>query len=215
MISGLCSLYLRRLEITSRDYSKSLHKTLRSNFRSFFMQNHRLIAFVGAIAFLTTLASAYAASAASSATKFEIEEWRKSITRSTPPKAGCFTLQYPSKKWKEVDCGKQPPDAPQTLGPKESRLIKPHVAPLSGDWTMTPTNSITSATGEVITLNSVTTIGSVKSEDGTVAAGKFSLQLNSNMTLPASSGNPSCATSTNPNCKGWIQFVYNSDRQLF
>ena len=83
------------------------------------MQNHRLIAFVGAIAFLTTLASAYAASAASSATKFEIEEWRKSITRSTPPKAGCFTLQYPSKKWKEVDCGKQPPDAPQTLGPKE------------------------------------------------------------------------------------------------
>jgi hypothetical protein len=179
------------------------------------MQHFRLIAFAGAIALLTTLAPVYAASAASSATKFEMEEWRKATTNSAPQKPGCYTLQYPSRQWMQVDCGKQPPNAPRTLGPKESRAIQPHVAPLVSDWMMTPTNSITSATGQLITLNNVTSVGSIKQEDGTLAAGKFSLQLNSNMTLPASSGSPSCGSAPNAGCRGWIQFVYNSDRQLF
>ncbi len=80
---------------------------------------------------------------------------------------------------------------------------------------MTPTNKITSATGNVTTLNQVTSVGSINANNGVLSSGLFSLQLNSNNSLAGKSGTPSCTGSTNQACSGWTQFVYNNSRQLY
>ena len=123
-----------------------------------------------------------------------------STTKAAPEKKGCFHLEYPSNEWKEVSCGDEPADAPQTMRVDRQQTITPAAQPLAGDYMISPSQSISSATGTVISENNVNSV-----------SGGYGLQLNSNMGLPA----PSCGGSANTSCSGWIQFVYTSSQQLF
>jgi hypothetical protein len=166
--------------------------------------------------FCTTHAGAAGGQAKPAATVAGMEEWRKAAADASPKVAGCFTADYPSQVWQKVDCGPPPSDPPMTLSPDQSETtIRSDLGPLKGDYTMVPTNKITSATGRLQTLYNVTTVIGINSRDGSVLANTYSLQLNSNQGLPGKSGNQSCSTSTNRACSGWIQFVYNSQRYLY
>jgi hypothetical protein len=152
--------------------------------------------------------------------KVEQETWRKATTAAPPTENGCYEIHYPSKVWTEMDCGVQPavPNRTPRIGelPKKGEAIEPNALPQTGDWTMTPTQNITSATGKIITLTNVTSAGSINATNGALVAGQFSLQINSNQGLSGKAGSPSCSDkAANPKCIGWIQFVYNSSRQLY
>lgn len=155
--------------------------------------------------------------AARTASASELETWRSTTTAAPPQHAGCYRIDYPAKNWQKIDCGPPPVDPPRTLrpSPQVRHDLQPNAQPLSGDYTMTPTNKISSATGRIVTLNQVTSVGSINATSGALTANLFSLQINSNNTLAANAGNPSCKFSSNPNCAGWIQFVYNNSRQLY
>jgi len=155
--------------------------------------------------------------AARNASATELEAWRSSTTAAVPQQAGCYRLDYPAKTWQKVDCGPQPVDPPRTLKPTAPprKNLQPNSLPLAGDYTMKPTNKITSATGRMLTLNQVTSVGSINFNNGALTPGLFSIQINSDKGLAANTGNPSCKTSSNKNCAGWIQFVYNNSRQLY
>jgi hypothetical protein len=156
--------------------------------------------------------------AARAASARELETWRSTTTAAPPAEAGCYRLDYPAKVWQKIDCGPPPADPPRTLRPQAParQNIQPNAQPLAGDYTMTPVNKITSATGRMVTLNQVTSVGSTNANTGTVTPGLFSIQLNSSKSLPANTGTVSCKSSFNPkNCIGWIQFVYNNSRQLY
>jgi hypothetical protein len=156
--------------------------------------------------------------AAETASKADLEAWRQATTSAVPTGGGCYRVDYPSGTWQKIDCGPAPADPPRTLrlnqSPGKRKTIQPNAPPLTGDWAMTPTNPISSATGSITTLTNVTSVGSINANNGSLSAGLFSLQINSEQGLAASTGSPSCPKS-NSGCKGWIQFVYNNDKQLY
>lgn len=174
---------------------------------------------------------------AQTTSKAGLEAWRQAISAAPPTKKGCYTLKYPSKVWKEVSCGALPANPPRTLSYNQpsgtGNGFVPNVQPLlAGDYMIKPTNTISSATGTIMALTNVTSVGSINSFDNSYNANLFSVQLNSNSykntnllssgsSLAATTGNPSCSSSPNKStsatrkCQGWIQFVYNSDGQLY
>jgi len=158
-------------------------------------------------------AAAQSTTSPAAADQSTLQDWRKSTAPAIPRGNGCYKIEYPSREWKQVDCGQPPAHPPLTIKPQRQGGIRPEDLPFHGDYTMTPTVPIAIATGRLDKVGNITQVGSINDVDQKVADGKFTLQINSNATMPATPATgPSC--SGRPNCKGWVQFVYNNDRQL-
>jgi hypothetical protein len=137
-----------------------------------------------------------AGSASSPLAEKSREEWRKEMSKTPPPKAGCFTVSHPSMTWVETPCTKPPP------GPLVPRKPGAHPATVGGggssDWAAQGTHVITSAEGAFPLVTGVTSTNEA-----------FTLQLNTQ----ASSQTPYCYDSLQdprPTCQEWQQFVYLS-----
>lgn len=125
-------------------------------------------------------------------TQAEREEWRKALMATPRPKRGCFTAAYPEKTWREVPC-KAPPNKPHP--PRTGGITKPEQVGGNGiDFAATVTGNITQAEGS---FDSVT---------GVTATPDYSLQLNTDFFQTSV-----CSTSPNPGCRGWEQFIYDSN----
>jgi hypothetical protein len=140
------------------------------------------------VALLTAFISSGAIAAAPPATKEkrQVDAWRKSMTRVSFPRKGCFRATYPNSEWREVPCV-APPDRFYSVGSAVdfSAIVAGHIA---------------SATGSFDSVNGVTSETNLGNPD------TYSLQLNSEYFVT-----PACAGAANPNvCKGWQQFIYST-----
>jgi hypothetical protein len=130
-----------------------------------------------------------------------LKAWEATMSRTSPPRRGCFKSSYPSTEWQEVPCTTAP-HRPYTPAPE----LK-WVAGATG-------GSISQAVGS---FDSVT---GVMSESGPLfqtvynktcqilssnVADTYSLQLNTNPFMTSL-----CKGSPNPDCQGWQQFLYST-----
>ena len=138
----------------------------------------------------------------------QAEVWRKALEASGPSGIGCFVADYPSTTFKKVRCVPPPSQAPITTQKRPLNVEKERpldVEKYTGDYVLQSTTPIYAAFGSLRKVENVTsTIGF-----GNVP-GEFNLQINTETTLPGNASGSLCSQSKNPNCTGWLQFVYDS-----
>jgi hypothetical protein len=124
------------------------------------------------------------------------KEWRNAMSRTAPPRKGCFTATYPKMDWVEVKCG------PVTIGPHY-----PAQGTAAGNTNGFLAISIGGVSGAIGSFDSVN--GATSVSDSMSGADKFSLQLNTNFfpvsLCPADPSDPSGFSAC-----GWQQFVFAS-----
>ncbi len=158
------------------------------------------------------------------------EAWRKAMERKALPKNGCFSAQYPSTEWQEMQCGRPSPylnqggkrAGPNFVGGISGGGSNDFVAQASGS------GFISSSTGSFLQIaggssaNSVSGYLPLKGQPYVPCTGPkcvnniFSLQMNSQS--PVNSGDratfftPACSTAPNGAnlCSGWEQFVFST-----
>ncbi|MEH2466476.1 hypothetical protein [Nostoc sp.] len=139
----------------------------------------------------------------------QAEVWRKALEASEPSGIGCFVADYPSTTFKKVRCEPPPSQARITTQQKRPLNVEKErpldVEKYTGDYVLQSTTPIYAAFGSLRKVENVTsTIGF-----GNVP-GEFNLQINTETTLPGNASGSLCSQSKNPNCNGWLQFVYDS-----
>jgi hypothetical protein len=130
----------------------------------------------------------------------DLKSWRETMSRTPGPKKGCFTSSYPSTEWVEIPCTAAPlhPHQP-AYGPGPNI-----VGGNANDFTaLVLPRHISWAVGS---FDKVTGVMSAK--DDKLGDNFFSLQINTNAFATSS-----CQFSTNPNCQGVQQFVYEHGAQ--
>jgi hypothetical protein len=139
------------------------------------------------------------------------QAWRESMVRSEVTEKGCFTADYPSTAWVEVQC--QPAVPRAALRPsKAAALVKSVGAPQTvggayGDYAIQGNALIQETIGNFPAVSGLTSESSVSTGDGgTLGSNDYTLQINSNKnsTTPPLGDCPARAT----NCWVWQQFVY-------
>jgi hypothetical protein len=154
--------------------------------------------------------AAAVAPAAKTAKDPRIEAWHDVISKSTPPKDGCFHASYPSTSWTEVPCGTAPDVAVRSRGPQGA---PPEVrnawlrSPAEGetannvgngaDWFVHTSGPMVFATGSFLSVTGATSVDD------------FSVQLNTNE-FPVAPTISVCAGIPAGKCNGWQQAVYSS-----
>jgi hypothetical protein len=138
------------------------------------------------------------------ATEVERESWRKTILHTRRPKRGCFIATFPKTEWREVECIPTPPTKPYPPR-RVGGLRLPNTVGGSGpDFSAIP-NSGHISEGE----GSFDSVSGVTSESNTAGtANSYSLQLNTDFFNTST-------CSTYANCRGWEQFVYESNGSAF
>ena len=127
----------------------------------------------------------------------ERENWRKEMRAIPWPTHGCYTATYPERQWREIPC-KTPPNKlylPRAGGMTRNKTVGGAAGP---DFSAMVTGHITQAEGS---FDSVT---------GVTLTPNYSLQLNTDF-FPTRA----CKDAPNTGCKGWEQFVYDSDGSGF
>jgi Bacterial Ig-like domain (group 3)/Divergent InlB B-repeat domain len=124
-----------------------------------------------------------------------LADWRAAMRQNHPPKKGCFTSAYPSQEWQEVPC---------TTAPQRPYLPARGPRVVGGGGGNDASAQVVSGTISQA-VGSFDSVTGVTSESGDGNANAFSLQLNTNTFTT-----PTCANATDPNCRGWQQFVYSN-----
>jgi hypothetical protein len=130
------------------------------------------------------------------------QEWRDAIAKKPQPKKGCFTAKFPSLEWQEIPC---------VNGPKHPMLprsgIVPEIIGNANDIAaQAPTGTIIRAIGSFDSLTNVTSESGPIGNAGASHPDTYTLQMNTdffNTTV--------CNTSANANCRGWEQFIFESN----
>ncbi len=138
------------------------------------------------------------------ATEVERESWRKTILHTPRPKRGCFVATFPETEWREVQCKPTPPTKP--FPPRRVGGVRlPNTVGGSG-----PDFSAQPATGHISEgEGSFDSVSGVTSESNTAGtANSYSLQLNTDFFNTST-------CSTYSQCRGWEQFVYESNGTAF
>ena len=129
-----------------------------------------------------------------------VDKWHKAMLEVEESVGGCYKAEYPSPDWVEVTCA-----APSS---KRSRSFSRTVGGGGNFWSVnTPAgHHLTKVTGSFENISGVKTI-----TDNSIKYGNrvnyYTLQLNSNL-FTDDYGSSGCAQSSNPHCKGWVQYVY-------
>jgi hypothetical protein len=163
-------------------------------------------------------------------TAAQLEAWRQTILKTSPPTKGCYTAAYPDERWREVAC-KTPPH--KLYPPKHGGMTQATIVGGAGtDFSAVVTGHVSWAEGSFSSLGSPPTV--VTSEcsvpcpptaNGTpvcpvnpscaaanAVPNNYSVQLNTEFfqtTTCQNSLNPNPpGTPNNGGCQGWEQFVY-------
>jgi hypothetical protein len=144
--------------------------------------------------------------------------WQQAIAALPVPGQGCFIASYPAVQWQPTTCSSVHPTVPQQFAGPELGQTQVAGAPQevggcnnnSCDYAAQTAAPMTEAQGSfpVVTCAASPCETGLYANAGSAAANIYSLQLNTNYNLPATS---SCSTAYIPSsCTGWQQFVYNS-----
>ena len=141
------------------------------------------------------------------------DAWRRSMTRASLPKPGCFQTSFPSTTWEEVPCKTTPhgPFVPARGGVRPGAALE-RVGDGVGDFVSEVlSGSIQWSEGSFPALKHVTSVTDECPTDGSfpscvtgLGAGQFSLQMNTN------TFSTSVCPASSTDCKGWVQFVYTT-----
>ena len=145
--------------------------------------------------------------------------WQEAIAALPVPGQGCFTASFPAVEWQSTACSSVHPKVPQQfVGPGRDQVgagaVPQQVAGCAGnscDFAAQTTAPMTGAEGSFpsVTCAASPCESGLFGNAGTALNNVYSLQLNTNFNLPATS---SCSTALVPSaCTGWQQFVYDSD----
>jgi len=139
-----------------------------------------------------------------------IAGWQAVIARLSLPRAGCFKASYPLREWRATECQVAPhvPLDPAMGKPSETAADQtPNSVGRSNDYSAVVAGNIFQATG------SFTNVSPNISETGQIAgvgpqlANTFTIQLNTQYFVT-----PKCSGASNAaSCRGWQQFVYNTE----
>jgi hypothetical protein len=157
-------------------------------------------------------------SSVANATTKPTPAWQQAIAALAVPGQGCFTASFPAIQWRSTACSRVHPKVPQQFaGPKASQEEvgggSQQVGGCGGNSCDYAAQTATPMTGAEGSFPSVICAASpcesgLNDNRGTPAANVYSLQLNTNSNLPATS---SCSTGYIPAaCTGWQQFIYDS-----
>ena len=129
------------------------------------------------------------------------EDWRISMAQVPLPRKGCFQSSYPSREWHEVTCMPTPNyPMPPRRGPR------PLVVGNNNDIAaQAPTAFISTGIGSFQSATGVTSESGPIGNTGPSIANAYTLQLNTNFFTSTV-----CASSPNPGCLGWQQFLYEN-----
>jgi hypothetical protein len=152
------------------------------------------------------------------ANRQSLEEWKRGIRSTRPPKAGCFSITYPAKAWDEVQCA--PPPSRDALAMKDGVALPGHgalaragvdrsTAPQGGGDVGDGTDWFAYASGSAIqdVVGSFPSVSGILSESDPDFSGDpanaYCLQINSNFFH-----SPLCGSYTD--CLGEQQFEYST-----
>lgn len=133
-----------------------------------------------------------------------LHDWRRTMSKKTMSKAGCFKATHPGSTWQEVPCQSPPNKAlavatkykVSASGARTSPAISPAAVGNGTDFVATTSQPISWAEGTFPRVTGVTGQGT-----------QYSLQIN-----PApepTSGQGLCANAQTPaNCRRWQQFLF-------
>jgi hypothetical protein len=158
---------------------------------------------------------------ASTAKDPRVEEWHKAISKTRPPRTGCFHGSYPSTDWVEVPCVpapdgpfRSPRPAPSPRAQEPTAHAREHTTPLVGedvgtdtiggggsDWfaLLSGEGQITKATGSFPSVSS-----------GISLSTPYSIQLNTNVFKMAYTNNLCYGNANVVSCEGAQQVVYSA-----
>jgi hypothetical protein len=130
------------------------------------------------------------------------QDWRMKIHRVPLPRKGCFEASNPSLQWHQVACKTAPPyPQPPQHGPR------PNTIGNNNDVSaQVSTGFISTAIGSFDTITGVTSESGPIGNSGPAVANAYTLQLNTNFFASTV-----CASSPNPACRGWQQFVFENN----
>jgi hypothetical protein len=148
----------------------------------------------------TTSPSATSASPAAGSTSEA--DWQAKMSAIDQPGPGCFQASYPNLAWVQVACTTPPayPQPPAVPGPR------PSVSGILNDVTAyVPSARIVNALGSFDRVVGVLGETGPVGNAGPKIPNAYSLQLNTNHF-----NSQWCSGSTNPECMGWEQFVFDN-----
>jgi hypothetical protein len=129
----------------------------------------------------------------------EREDFHAAMATIRPPGKGCFTAQFPTKKWVKTQCA----SAPKFVNPVARGARPNSVGAGTDDFATVATGNISSATGSFDSVTGATAeYGNKLGDLTTVHPNIYALQLNSN-----TFSTTACSGSTG--CSGWEQFIYS------
>jgi hypothetical protein len=148
--------------------------------------------------------------------------WAKAIAALAVPGQGCFTASSPTIQWRSTACSPVHPKVPQQFaGTEPSQEDAGGGAQQVGgcnnnscDYAAETANPMTGAEGSfpAVTCAASPCESGKYGNQGAVLPNVYSLQLNTNYNLPATT---SCKLAANPgDCTGWQQFVYDSYNEI-
>jgi hypothetical protein len=131
-----------------------------------------------------------------SATRAQLEDWRRSMVVTARPTRGCFVAAYPQMQWTEAHCVAAPkvPLRPRSGGARVVQAVGD-----GSDFSAVVAGEATLGEGSFDSVSGVT------SESGAGTANAYTLQLNTEFfsTTTCSGGAAGC--------EGWEQFVHYND----
>jgi hypothetical protein len=131
------------------------------------------------------------------------EAWAKAMAQTPQPKNGCFKSSYPTMEWQEVPCT----TAPSYPQPPRQGFPSPTLVGNGNDVSaQVPTGVISKAIGSFDSVTGVTSESGPRGNTGPSVANAYTLQLNTNFFASTV-----CASSPNPACVGWQQFIFEND----
>jgi hypothetical protein len=159
------------------------------------------LALAAVLAVPVVVAQTGAAAAPAPPSPMSASDWKSAIHAVARPGHGCFTATYPSMAWQGVACRTAPSTPmPPNVGPR------PQVIGNGSDVAaQVTTGLISSALGSFDQVNVTSESGPIGNA-GPSFADTYTLQLNTNFF-----STPTCSGSSDPSCKGWLQFVFENN----
>ena len=134
------------------------------------------------------------------------DEWAETMSKTPPPKNGCFTVTRPNTSWSEIPCEPAPAPTAHRIPPRRKTA---HTYTVGGgtDYIPLVVGTIASASGQFPSVVNTTSVASRDVKTGALIPGSYSLQLNTNFF-----NSPVCAGAKVPaDCSGVQQYVFSYD----
>ena len=155
-----------------------------------------------------SLVGAVSAGAATPASPSSVAAWQTAIGGLSSPGGGCYSASFPNLQWNAAPCTAVPQRAMEPA--TQTDRVQPATPDTVGngyDYSAQVAGTIFQTTGSFANVSAKISEKGQFNDSGPQLANTFTLQLNTQFFSTST-----CSGSSNPsNCRGWQQFVYETD----